>query len=347
MSRTKGSCDLRLVEPVDDGELLGYLGVEQAESDAQQRLGQLCQSLLSDERLSALSDSDWVALRDILLAEWPTETFTFAHTSIRCVLAGTGVAEWIRLHFCGAVSGSRPDKELLLVSSNGCTLGLPRHGAAQILRSQSPVACAKPLFVFCVSRLIRRHVLLHAAAVSSNGSVALLVGPTHCGKSTLSMTCHLAGASLLGDDIVAVDKDSGQILPILKSISIRQVRLGRYREVCDIGRMERLLQSERIPVVIDARHFTDPCLSAQTVRSIFVLRGFAPMPRVEPIATGQLLGVLHFQIMADPVDMREAGSGLGKVVGGLSRAYYLCQGPPEETADLVLSMAWPPEPLES
>lgn len=64
---------------------------------------------------------------------------------------------------------------------------------------------------------LRGGIPLHASAVAIDGRAVVCVGGTGLGKSTLAATlCDLAGASLLGDDAVAIERvgDSFEVVAL-------------------------------------------------------------------------------------------------------------------------------------
>lgn len=57
---------------------------------------------------------------------------------------------------------------------------------------------------------LRGAIPLHASAIAIDGRAVVCVGGTGVGKSTLAATlCDLAGASLLGDDAVTIERSGG------------------------------------------------------------------------------------------------------------------------------------------
>jgi len=65
------------------------------------------------------------------------------------------------------------------------------------------------------------HLLFHAAALESRCGGVLLPGPSGSGKSTLSSALATTGMGYLSDELVALDMESGQLLPYPKPISIK------------------------------------------------------------------------------------------------------------------------------
>jgi hypothetical protein len=65
----------------------------------------------------------------------------------------------------------------------------------------------------------RAHVLLHAACVAPrSGAGVLLVGGPGAGKSTLAAACLAAGVGYLTDELAAVDRRSGLVVPYAKPL---------------------------------------------------------------------------------------------------------------------------------
>ena len=62
---------------------------------------------------------------------------------------------------------------------------------------------------------LRGAIPLHASAVAVDGRAAIFIGGTGLGKSTLAAcVCDLAGASLLGDDAVSVERIGDQFVVV-------------------------------------------------------------------------------------------------------------------------------------
>jgi hypothetical protein len=65
------------------------------------------------------------------------------------------------------------------------------------------------------------HLLFHAGAVQADRSGVLLAGPSGSGKSTLCAALALAGLAYLSDELVALDLDTGWLLPYPKPITLK------------------------------------------------------------------------------------------------------------------------------
>jgi hypothetical protein len=72
---------------------------------------------------------------------------------------------------------------------------------------------SRPLFTLPLIELLRREGLynVHAAGVASGGRSVLFAGSTGSGKSTLAIALTRAGFDLLGDDMVFLRKEDGNL----------------------------------------------------------------------------------------------------------------------------------------
>lgn len=83
----------------------------------------------------------------------------------------------------------------------------------------------------------RRHLLLHASAVSRNGRAVIMTGVSGAGKSTLSALLGERGWRFLGDEFVLIDPDTGNIAPFPRPISLKNEAIAAMeREVDDDAR---------------------------------------------------------------------------------------------------------------
>ncbi len=66
-------------------------------------------------------------------------------------------------------------------------------------------------------------LVLHASAVSIDGTAAIFIGPRGAGKSTTAAAFHAAGYELLEDDVVAVSFENGHptVLPGVPQLRLR------------------------------------------------------------------------------------------------------------------------------
>lgn len=83
----------------------------------------------------------------------------------------------------------------------------------------------------------RRHLLLHASAVSRHGRAVIMTGVSGAGKSTLSALLGERGWRFLGDEFVLLDPDTGMITPFPRPVSLKNAAIAAMeREVEDDDR---------------------------------------------------------------------------------------------------------------
>ena len=108
------------------------------------------------------------------------------------------------------------------------------------------------------------HLVLHGSAVAIAGKLAIFIGETGAGKSTLSASLHRSGHQLLGDDAVIITEADGcffgeAVYPSLRlypetieqvfGTDARTAPMAHYsdkRHVTDFGRVPK--ESQRLPV---------------------------------------------------------------------------------------------------
>jgi hypothetical protein len=78
------------------------------------------------------------------------------------------------------------------------------------------------LAVHRVLRLQRDTLFFHAAAVGIHGRGLLLMGPKEAGKTTLSLALAENGHQFFSDEMSAIRRDSLEILPFRRRLSIRR-----------------------------------------------------------------------------------------------------------------------------
>lgn len=89
----------------------------------------------------------------------------------------------------------------------------------------------------------RRHLLLHASAVSRQGRAVVMTGLSGAGKSTLSALLAERGWRFLGDEFVLLDPESGHITPFPRPISLKNEAVtAMEREVDDEVRFGPVLR---------------------------------------------------------------------------------------------------------
>lgn len=107
------------------------------------------------------------------------------------------------------------------------------------------------------------HLWIHGACLVRDGRVILLVAETGTGKTTLSLGLLHYGYRLLTDDVILIDQDTSQIVPVPRCPKYRPPALDYLRRVgFDLSLQAELMgryillprecfQIERVPLPID------------------------------------------------------------------------------------------------
>lgn len=164
-------------------------------------------------------------------------------------------------------------------------------------------------------------VLVHASAVRFDGRAVAFAGPSGFGKSTLAAACLRAGATLLADDVLAVEPGSPPMalpyLPRLKlwgdSLGFFGAQPGRYRPV--LSRFEK----RRVPAAALGAFTDEPV----PLGVIYLLHPLPPeqariaVTEVQPAEAA--LELITDMYMADLYSPQRAAAHLA-AIGGLVEA---------------------------
>jgi hypothetical protein len=190
-------------------------------------------------------------------------------------------------------------------------------------------------------RLQRNTMVFHAAAVAVNGGGVILTGQKQAGKTTLSLALAALGHSFFGDEFAAVRRDSGDLVPFCRAVSIRlgpaaapvaaALSSGRYSAEAYPDGTPRF----RIP----ASELVESASATPTpVHAIFFLRPFAERPRVTPFQAG----LQHVRLLS-PLGSTVADFPPAQTISDFlrllkrARCYFIEPGgSPEETAEAIL-----------
>ena len=74
---------------------------------------------------------------------------------------------------------------------------------------------------WCVATYQSRYLCIHAAVLEKNGLAVILPAPPGSGKSTLCAMMMLQGWRLLSDEHCMLDPETGQILPCVRPLSLK------------------------------------------------------------------------------------------------------------------------------
>ncbi|MGB8398429.1 hypothetical protein [Bradyrhizobium sp.] len=190
-----------------------------------------------------------------------------------------------------------------------------------------------------VLRLQRELLFFHAGSIGIGGRGVMVTGPKNSGKTTTSLTLASRGHSFLGDEMAAVDKQTGVMFPFRRAASIRTgPRSGRV----DDQMSQRSFRSERFPdggervLANVGEMFPDAAATTATLTCIFFLRGFAAKPAASPFP----FGMEHFHMLSPLACSMWGVPAVTRMMdiarlAGRAKCYFLDLGDPDETADLV------------
>ena len=145
---------------------------------------------------------------------------------------------------------------------------------------------------WCVSGHLHQLLILHAAVVERRGLAVLLPAPPGSGKSTLCAGLVSRGWRLLSDELALISPETGEVLPLVRPISLKNASIGviaRFAPAMRIG-----------PAVHDTlkgsvAHVKPPLESVQRQsepakpRWVVVPRYAAREPaRLQPLAKGRM-----------------------------------------------------------
>ena len=164
------------------------------------------------------------------------------------------------------------------------------------------------------------HLVLHGAAVAIDGELAVFVGDTGAGKSTLSASLHGAGHHLLGDDAVIVTSHQGRFHgePVYPSLRLYPETVSALLgDNTDVSQMAYYSDKQRVN--LDALAKSDRAAgppSPVPFSTLFFLTGECGAVRAEARAmtpSETCIGLINQSFLLDPADARIAASRLGEI----------------------------------
>ncbi len=177
--------------------------------------------------------------------------------------------------------------------------------------------------------------VFHASAVVLGGEAVAFTGPSGTGKTSLALALRRQGASLLADDVLAVEWAGGELLahPGAPVAAIERAEARRLREERLWDGVEVLGENEREVLVRNPLH-----PAPAPLRALFVLeRRGGVAARFEPAAARELIGSTFNLVLGSP---RRLAAQLEVCAELASRQVArLVFGPvagPDELAELVL-----------
>jgi hypothetical protein len=128
--------------------------------------------------------------------------FADFHVSIK---PATGVRRWLRRQVLFEFDGIRPFKPL-------------------------PFPQAFPMLEWglnwCISNHCNNFLIFHAAVIARENRALILAAPPGHGKSTLCAALVNRGWRLLSDELALIDPSSGDVLPLVRPVSLKNASIG-------------------------------------------------------------------------------------------------------------------------
>lgn len=156
--------------------------------------------------------------------------------------------------------------------------------------------------------------VLHASAVATGSGAVALSGPSGSGKTSLALAMQRRGATLLADDVLAVERVGGELIAH-PGAPVTGVELGEVERLrgdgVGLGEVLAVDSRERVARAVLER-------SPRPLRALFLLERAARggEPRFEPAADPQLLLASTFNlVLASPARL----AGLLEVCATLAR----------------------------
>jgi HprK-related kinase A len=124
------------------------------------------------------------------------------------------------------------------------------HGFRALVRKQSrflidgvepfepfPASSALPLFEWgvnwCFAQRANQYVVLHAGALALGEEAVIMAAPPGSGKSTLAAAMMLRGFRLLSDEFGVLRPETGDLLPMLKPVALKNQSVEVIRSFSD------------------------------------------------------------------------------------------------------------------
>ena len=234
-----------------------------------------------------------------------------------------------------------PGWRMITMPSHGRAETVAVSGQRAIVDRESPwQALVGSLAMNRLLRLQRGLVFLHAASVGIHGRGVLFIGPKGAGKTTLSLALAARGHDFLGDEIAGVRVQSLELVPIRRSLAIRD---GPRAEAVSLALDRHAAVYEPFPDGTRRRRahaaqlFPGTTVASLPLARVVFLRGFAPGARLEMIQPGRehlsLLTPLSATLWGAPPFSR--ARDLLRIITQV-RCALLHAGPPDATADLLI-----------
>lgn len=100
-----------------------------------------------------------------------------------------------------------------------------------------PLSDALPMYEWginwCFAQRFNQYVLLHAGALALGERAVIMAATPGSGKSTLSAALMLSGFRLLSDEFGVLDPETGNLLPMLKPVALKNRSIDVIRSFSD------------------------------------------------------------------------------------------------------------------
>lgn len=222
---------------------------------------------------------------------------------------------------------------------------VPREGFAEgridVNADRADWLASRPLLTLSLLELLKRNGVfgLHAAAVAIGGKAVVIAGASGSGKSTLALSLGLNGFTFLGDDLVLLRPNGGQLE---LSALYEELDLTEWT----VSSVDSLRTVARPPTHGWPKYRVDPADVFGDVHRREVLPGLVLFPRadsrehahVRPLpAPGALTRLAPDILLTDRAAVSAHLAAVGRLVDA-SRCYELFVGSPTETAALVQTL---------
>jgi len=185
-----------------------------------------------------------------------------------------------------------------------------------------------------IIRSQRRCMAVHASVFYAGSSAILLVGRSGAGKTTLSLALARRGLVVGTDDVVLVEPETLNVLPIprcfhLDGQSVALLEVDGFRFPPSWKRFSFMVPSDLCAQAIS------PCCAQLLV---FMSEPRAGQPHISLTSQAEMVARLLSETGQGPLEDLQIVRGLSRLAGG-ALCYSLLRGPLAQTADALADLA--------